>query len=992
MDVAITTLGGFAVTIGDARLDGSEWRRRQAAALVKILALAPNRALHREQVMDLLWPDLGVDEAAPRLYKAAHYGRRILGDPLAIVLAGDMVALFPQQDVWVDAVDFEELARAALTNRDLARAARAAAAYRGDFLPEDRYETWSLETRDRLHLLYVDVLRLAGRWETLAVVEPSDEEAHLRLIAEMQRRGDRRSALRQFERLERALRTELGVAPSPEAARVRDDLRRAPNTAPSLPERDSDRQKLTALLDTVESGSGHALFVSGLPGAGKSALLSWLDRTATGRGWRVGAGLAAHVEGVWPYAPVLEALADLCRRHPTLLDGLDDALKSEIEAGLSGREVVWTATGGHQRLFVATAELLHLAAAGNGALLIIDDAHRADEASLRLMHYLARATFSERALIVFAHRPPVPATLDDVRESLLSRGTAVSHELGPLTPDQTLAKLTGLSTSTRQAMTEQQLQACAAAAIVGTTFNTDEFLAVSGLPEQDAYDVLDAAVAQRMFVRTDVGYAFRHRILRESLVAGLPPSRARALHRRAASALQDLDGSPSRIGHHLVEAGDNGAAVAWMLRAAEASAALGANREALATLDSVRRQARGPDLARLLSLRADLFMAAGDSGAIDAYREALATVAEPSARTRLRARLARAATFTGDLETAAVALDGLMVDGSSSDIDLLLARGNLALFRGDLDAAEAAAAQARRDVTFSRPDDWQTFDLITLQGLIAHNRGEWFSRLRLELKSGATRPALAARIFDSHLCVAEYLLYGPTPYPEVLELADALQHTAERSGVLRAVAFATALRGETALLMGDLAIADRELRDAADLHHDIDSAAGEAHSLQRLAEVKLALGDRMQTTRLLSRALTLARFTSIAKHVLQRVYGTMIAAAETPSAARAMVDQAAAALGTDDQCPFCAIMLAVPAARACADVGDLVDAKRWLTIAETSAQMWEGTAWQASILETRAALAAAEGDPDTAGQLRRSAAELFEISGQPLDALRCRSA
>src|SRR6202000_759151 len=111
--------------------------------------------------------------------------------------------------------------------------------------------------------------------------------------------------------------------------------------------------------------------------------------------------------------------------------------------------------------------------------------------------------------------------------------------------------------------------------------------------------------------------------------------------------------------------------------------------------------------------------------------------------------------------------------------------------------------------------------------------------------------------------------------------------------------------------------------EAADLHRDIGAPAGEAHSLQRHAEVKLALGERQEAMTLLHRALLLARFTSIAQHLLQRIYGAMIVAAESPAAARALVDHAEAALGINDQCPFCEIMLALPAARACASVGDI---------------------------------------------------------------------
>jgi hypothetical protein len=85
-----------------------------------------------------------------------------------------------------------------------------------------------------------------------------------------------------------------------------------------------------------------------------------------------------------------------------------------------------------------------------------------------------------------------------------------------------------------------------------------------------------------------------------------------------------------------------------------------------------------------------------------------------------------------------------------------------------------------------------------------------------------------------------------------------LLDSARRSGVL-AVAFATALRGEAALLSGDLTLAETELTEAAELHHDIGSTAGEAYSLQRLSEVRLAQGNRAEAQQLLRRALPLAR-------------------------------------------------------------------------------------------------------------------------------------
>jgi DNA-binding response OmpR family regulator len=57
--VRVWLLGGFRVLVSSRIIEESQWRLRKAAALVKLLTLAPGHRLHREQVMDLLWPDLG---------------------------------------------------------------------------------------------------------------------------------------------------------------------------------------------------------------------------------------------------------------------------------------------------------------------------------------------------------------------------------------------------------------------------------------------------------------------------------------------------------------------------------------------------------------------------------------------------------------------------------------------------------------------------------------------------------------------------------------------------------------------------------------------------------------------------------------------------------------------------------------------------------------------------------------------------------------------
>ena len=348
--------------------------------------------------------------------------------------------------------------------------------------------------------------------------------------------------------------------------------------------------------------------------------------------------------------------------------------------------------------------------------------------------------------------------------------------------------------------------------------------------------------------------------------------------------------------------------------------------------------------------------------------------------------------MAGDLDTAQAALAGLDPDGASEnasdDADIWLARGKYAFFTADFDAARDAADEAQR-LVLAGVRNWQVLDLVTLRGLLAHRSGQWFAQMRTELYRTREDPGTASAIFDGYLCSAEYLLYGPTPYAEVIELARDLRETAERSGVRRAAAFAQALAGEAALLSGDLDLAAAELTEAAARHRDIGSAAGEAHSLQRLAEVRAAHGDAAEARRLLDRALPLARDSVVAKHLLHRVFGTMISVAAGPREARQVVERSESMLGWDDFCQFCSIMRAVPAAIACARDGDLPAARRHLAAAERSAAVWRDTSWEAGLAEAHAVVAAASGDVAGARERLRWAAGRFQRAGQPLDAARC---
>ena len=111
-----------------------------------------------------------------------------------------------------------------------------------------------------------------------------------------------------------------------------------------------------------------------------------------------------------------------------------------------------------------------------------------------------------------------------------------------------------------------------------------------------------------------------------------------------------------------------------------------------------------------------------------------------------------------------------------------------------MDTARTVALEARQRLR-GMDDPWQLVDLIGLQGLLAHQQGEWFASFRTELRHTQGHERLAVALFDAHLCVAENLLYGREPYAETIAEAEQLRERARQAGALRGVAFATALIG-----------------------------------------------------------------------------------------------------------------------------------------------------------------------------------------------------
>ena len=242
----IGLLGGFSVSVGHRKVDEGAWRLRKAASLVKLLALAPAHRLHRERVMDLLWPELGLRAASNNLRQALHVARKTLHPDPAMAssylsVRGEQLLMCPHGQLWVDVDAFEEAADTARRSKDPAAYRVAIELYSGELLPEDRYEEWAENRRGEIWQRFLSlVVELAGLYEELGseeelavavqafqrvlVEEPTNEEAHvalMRLYALSDRQGE---ALRQYVRLSEALSGGLGEEPSASARALREEI------------------------------------------------------------------------------------------------------------------------------------------------------------------------------------------------------------------------------------------------------------------------------------------------------------------------------------------------------------------------------------------------------------------------------------------------------------------------------------------------------------------------------------------------------------------------------------------------------------------------------------------------------------------------------------------------------------------------------------------------------------------------------------------------
>jgi DNA-binding CsgD family transcriptional regulator len=358
-----------------------------------------------------------------------------------------------------------------------------------------------------------------------------------------------------------------------------------------LLERERALADLDAALAAARAGRGRVALVSGGAGLGKTsvvrAFLAGLD-TRTG----VLQGACDDLLTPRPFGP----MHDVSRQaRPALAAAL--------------------AQGEAQSVFTALLDELADPMGREVTVLVVEDVHWADDASLDALAFVGRRIERLPALLVLTYRDdevPAVSPLQRVLGGLRSPA-AVRIELAPLSL-RAVARLAGepgaglrLHASTGGnpffvtellAAQHDGLPASVSQAVLARVARlperTRELLElVAVVPARAETALLDAlfpgwpdvaaAAEERAVVNVDGGaVAFRHELARRAVEKAMPRSRSRLLHARVLAELRAAGADPARLVHHAERAGDDDTLVEVAPLAARAAAAAGAHREAAA--------------------------------------------------------------------------------------------------------------------------------------------------------------------------------------------------------------------------------------------------------------------------------------------------------------------------------------------------------------------------------------------------------------------------
>ena len=248
----VQTLGGFRVWRNGKEVPAKAWNREKALHLFQFLLTVRQQArrLHKELIVDLLWPEFDGDKgdrdfkvALNALNNALEPERKPRTEPF-FVHRQELAYGLNLDAMTIDADEFEAAVAAgnqALTVDDAVAVScfqNALALYQGDYLPERRYEDWSSAERERLQVLALNAMTTLARLllattpqesirltERVLRIDPIWEDAYRLQMRAYYAQGNRPMAIRVYQRCVATLEQELAIPPLPQTTQLYAEIR-----------------------------------------------------------------------------------------------------------------------------------------------------------------------------------------------------------------------------------------------------------------------------------------------------------------------------------------------------------------------------------------------------------------------------------------------------------------------------------------------------------------------------------------------------------------------------------------------------------------------------------------------------------------------------------------------------------------------------------------------------------------------------------------------
>jgi len=419
------------------------WPTKKSKMLFQILLIEPGRLVPTDQLLEYLWPNLTPPKAQKNLWVTVSQVRSVLqpdSPPRTrsdyIHKQGEGYRFNSESSHWIDVDIFANLLISAHSTADqtgrISVWEQARALYQGEFLEDQPYAEWAQLPRSQWRRRYEQLLiNLANAYQhngslheaitlcrEILTLDNTNETALCLLMRSHASLGERGRALKVYEEVVNVLKEEIGVNPRRETTELARQIKSSEETwieeeevwaitdqqSPSIHPfvgRSNEISQITRLLTLTAAGEGQTVLITGEPGIGKSRLVEVTSVIARKQGFNLLSAQCYQVEQSIPYQALIELVRQMIslddrwqQLAPVWLRELAILVPEMVEPVVTSPDVAHQLDEPEEsrqaRLIQAIFHLFANQTDQSKFLLVVEDIHWADPATLQCLHYISR--------------------------------------------------------------------------------------------------------------------------------------------------------------------------------------------------------------------------------------------------------------------------------------------------------------------------------------------------------------------------------------------------------------------------------------------------------------------------------------------------------------------------------------------------------------------------------------------------------------------------